>query len=218
MRLLLFLISGFFSIIFYAFYNFSNGKDFYSIKNIPKVNFDSLSWNLLFESVVFLFLAFLFFIYFSPIIKPKIILEKVEKNKLTYYILFYTLFFLAFVSQKIFFDTFILFWIIFFIFSDFTFNFLSNLNYFKEQKENLRYFWLFLNFWSSFISIYYLFNFQFSLFLFLILIFNLFFYYFLNKKYENIACLWAFYTIIIFLLLFLILKLYYLIKIILNFN
>lgn len=217
MRFLLFFICFLFSTIFFVFHHISLWKDFFWFK-LKKIALETFSWNLLFESFIFLLIWIFFVVYFSPNLKPNFILDKVEKNKKNFYIIYYILLFLFIFSWKIFYDTFVLFSIIFFIFSDLSFNILSNLNNLKEQKENLRYFWLFLNFSSSFISLYYIFNFDFSIILFLILIFNLFFNYFIYQKYKNIACLTVVYTIIIFVLLFFILKLYYLIKFILNFN
>lgn len=217
MRLLLFFICFLFWFIFYIFYNLENWKDIFE-KAINKVSLESISWNLLIEALIFIMFAFIFLLYFSPSLKSNDILKKAEKDIKIYYIIFYLVFISLFLSWKIFYDTFILFWIIFFVFSDISFNHISNISYFKEQKENLRYFWLFLNFWSSFVSLYYIFNFEFSIFLFLILFFNIIFNYFIYKKYKNIACQLSYIVIIIFLLFFLILRLYYFMKLNLFFN
>ncbi|PZM86699.1 hypothetical protein DLH72_00205 [Candidatus Gracilibacteria bacterium] len=217
MRLLLFFICFLFGFIFYIFYNLENGKDIFG-KAINKVSLESISGNLLIEAGIFIMFAFIFLLYFSPSLKSNDIFKKAEKDIKIYYIIFYLVFISLFLSGKIFYDTFILFGIIFFVFSDISFNHISNISYFKEQKENLRYFGLFLNFGSSFVSLYYIFNFEFSIFLFLILFFNIIFNYFIYKKYKNIACQLSYIVIIIFLLFFLILRLYYLMKLNLFFN
>lgn len=203
MRLLLFFVSSLFAFIFYWFHTLQNGRNFFWIRNIWKINFETFSWNLLIETFIFLFIWVLLFIYFSPNLKLEKISEKIEKNLKISYIIFYSILFLAILSWEIYYDIFVLFSIIFFIFSDLCFNFLSNIPYFKEQKENLRYFWLFLNYSSIFIALYYIFNFWFSVILLLILLFNIFFNYFIYKKYWNIASRFSYLVIIIFVLLFL---------------
>lgn len=217
MRLLLFFISFLFSFIFYIFHNLENWKDILG-KSINKIPIDSLSSNLLIESFFFIIIWIIFFIYFTPNFKIDNFYEKIKDKIKIYYSLFYIIFILLFISNKVFYDTFILFWVIFFIFSDISFNHISNLSYFKEQKENLRYFWLILNFSSSFISLYYIFNFEFSILLLFILIFNIIFNFLIYKKYKNIACQLSYMTIVIFLLFFLFLKLYYFLDINLFFN
>lgn len=216
MRLLIFFVCFLFSFIFYAFYHINSWQRFFWYR-LDRIRLESLTWNLMIETSLFILFWILLILYFSPNLKPNFIIEKVEKNKKNFYIWFYFLIFLSLISWKIYLDIFVLFWLIFLIFSDFCFNYLSNIDYFKEQKENLRYFWLFLNIWAVFIWLYYIFNFNFSLILILVLIFSTFFNYFIYKRYKNILCLWVVYTIIIFILLFLILKLYYLGKFILTF-
>lgn len=211
MRLLLFFICMLFSGIFYVANHINSWKKLFWY-TFDRIRLESFTWNLMIESFIFLALGIFFVFYFTPNLKVDFIFEKVEKYFKYYYFWYFILFWILLFSWKIFYDMFVLFWIIFFIFSNISFYLVSNLEYFREQKENLRYFWLFLNFASSFISIYYIFNFEFSLLLILVLIFNLFFYYSIFKKYWNIACLWAYYVIIIFCLLFLILKIYYLLE------
>ena len=208
MRLLLFFISCLFSAIFYFFYNLKLGKSIFWMY-FTRFKIESLSPNLLYESAFFLVLWIIFFIYFSPKVKIDPIFQKIKQNVKIFYIWFYIIFFWLLISGKIFYDTFILFGIIFFLFSDLSFNFISNAKYFRVQKENIRYFWLFLNFCSSFISLYYIFNFWFSTLLFLVLLFNITFNYLLYKKYWNYASAFCFYVIFICLLLFFILRLYY---------
>lgn len=213
MRLLLFFISLFFSLIFYWFYHITNWLNFYWLKNLWILRIESLSWNLLIETFIFLFFWVILFLYFSPDLKLDRLSEKILWNLKKSYFIFYFLLIISIFSGRFHYDTFVLFSIIFFIFSDICFNFLSNLPYFKEQKNNLRYFWLFLNFSSTFISLYYLFNLWFSLFLVLILGFNVFFNYIIYKKYWNIASKLAYLSIIIFVLLFLIFRVLFVLNI-----
>ena len=211
MRLLLFFICFLFSSIFYVFNKINSWENLFWYQ-LKKITLQSISWNLIIESLVFFVLWIVFVLYFTPNLKPDYLIEKLNKNTKFFYILFYIIFFVSLLSWKIFYDTFILFSLIFFVFSDITFNIFSNLAYFKEQRENLRYFSLFLNFASSFIALYYIFNFEYSFLLVLVLVFNLWFNYLLYQKYKNLACLMVVYTILIFLLFFLILRIYYFLK------
>ena len=161
MRLLLFFICFLFSFIFYFFHSLQLWKDVFW-KSLTKLHIVPLSWNLLIESSFFMVLGIIFFIYFTPKSNFEFFKNLFKNYSRQIYIFFYVIFFWLLFSGRIFYDSFILFWIIFFLFSDFSFNYLSSLSYFREQKVNLRYFWLFLNYASSFISIYYIYNINFS--------------------------------------------------------
>ena len=208
MRLLLFFICFLFSFIFYFFHSLQLWKDVFW-KSLTKLHIVPLSWNLLIESSFFMVLGIIFFIYFTPKSNFEFFKNLFKNYSRQIYIFFYVIFFWLLFSGRIFYDSFILFWIIFFLFSDFSFNYLSNLSYFREQKVNLRYFWLFLNYASSFISIYYIYNINFSVLLLFVLFFNLFFNHNIYKKYWNYASAFVYYVIIFLLLFFLFFRLYY---------
>lgn len=203
MRFTLFIISVLFSYIFYEFYIFSSWKNIFSEKLLNPTQLETLTWNLLLETFLFLIFWVLFVIYFSPLKK-----EKINNNK-TFYILFYLIFLFLFFFKIYYLDNFIIFAILFFLFWDLSFNFLSKLEFFTEQKKNLRYFWLVLNYISSLVSIFYILNIRFSIFLFLILIFSMFFNFFIHKKYTNYVSLFLSIWILIFLLYFFIFKILY---------
>lgn len=203
MRFILFTISVLFSYVFYEFYIFSSWKNIFSEKLLNPTQLETLTWNLLLETFLFLIFWILFIIYFSPLKK-----EKIDNNK-TFYILFYLIFLFLFFFKIYYLDNFIIFAIILFLFWDLSFNFISKIEFFAEQKKNLRYFWLVLNYISSLVSIFYILNIKFSIFLFLILIFSLFFNFFIHKKYTNYVSLFLSIWILIFLLYFFIFKILY---------
>ncbi|RAL57915.1 hypothetical protein BLD25_00995 [Candidatus Gracilibacteria bacterium GN02-872] len=197
-----------FSFIFYFFHSLQLGKDVFG-KSLTKLHIVPLSGNLLIESSFFMVLGIIFFIYFTPKSNFEFFKNLFKNYSRQIYIFFYVIFFGLLFSGRIFYDSFILFGIIFFLFSDFSFNYLSNLSYFREQKVNLRYFGLFLNYASSFISIYYIYNINFSVLLLFVLFFNLFFNHNIYKKYGNYASAFVYYVIIFLLLFFLVFRLYY---------
>lgn len=65
MNFLMFLISVIFSFVFYFFYLISNNKNIFWYDFSSPAYFDSLSWNLVWESVLFIILGVVFYIYFS---------------------------------------------------------------------------------------------------------------------------------------------------------
>ncbi len=105
MNFLLFLISILFSFIFYSFHNLWLLGNFLSDSKYKYFNFtdSSLSWNLLYESLIFLIIGFCFFIFFSSLFERKINTEDnpYVKNWLKSnfkIILYYTGFILFYVS------------------------------------------------------------------------------------------------------------------------
>lgn len=182
MRLLLFLLSLIFSFIFYSFYLLSVWKSFFWNDINYKYFFDSISPSLLIESIVFLILWIIFLFSFTSY-KSKI------DNKINYNVILYILFYL-FLLTPIYFNifefNFTIFSILsFFIFWDIAFKFLSNLDLFKEQKLNLRYFWLVLNYIAFISSFIYLFIIDFSYYIFLIISYSILFNYQIHKNYTN---------------------------------
>ncbi len=65
MNFLIFLISVIFSFVFYFFYLISNNKNIFWYDFSSPVYFDSLSWSLIWESILFIILGVVFYIYFS---------------------------------------------------------------------------------------------------------------------------------------------------------
>ena len=65
MNLLIFLVSIFFSFIFYFFYLVSNNRSFLWYNFSSPVYFESLSWSLVIESVFFIVIGILFYLFFS---------------------------------------------------------------------------------------------------------------------------------------------------------
>ncbi len=210
MRLLLFFISALFSYIFYVFYNLSKWKNLFWWEVLSSLKLESLSWNLLLESIMFFVIWIIFIFYFSP--KPSKNSNYANENIKLLYIFFYITLCFTYFLWVFNIDFFILSTIIIFIFWDISFNILSNLKYFERQKLWLRYFWLFLNYTSVFVSLYYIFNINFSIFLIIILVFSVFFNFFIHKKYINYISLFVSILIFIFLLYFFVLQIYYFVE------
>ncbi len=81
MKFVLFFISLIFSFIFFIFYRLTKWDlVFFDYVKITR-NLDSISWNLIFETIFFLFLGIFLFVYFSNT-KPKIISNISENPKL----------------------------------------------------------------------------------------------------------------------------------------
>lgn len=204
MRFLLFLVSLIFSFIFYSFYLLSSWKSFFWENINYEYYFDSLSWNLLIESIVFLFFWVVFLFSFTSY-KTNDLNNKINYNVILY--IFYYLFLILPIYFNIFYFNFTLFSIlIFFIFWDIVFKFISNLIIFKDQKINLRYFWLILNYLSFISSFFYLFIIDFSYYIFLIIAYSILFNFYIHKKYTNYISLLLSIFGALFFLYFLFLK------------
>lgn len=203
MRLLLFLLSLIFSSIFYSFYLLTIWKTF-SWKDINyKYIFDSITSNLLIESLFFLVIWIIFLFSFTPY-KSKIS-NKIDYNNI-FFIIFY-LFLLIPVYFNVFEFNFSIFSVLsFFVFWDISFRFLSNLSLFKDQKLNLRYFWLVLNYISFISSFIYLFIIDFSYYIFLVIFYSIIFNYQIHKSYTNYISLLLSILGFIFFVYFLFLK------------
>lgn len=208
MRLLLFLISITFSFLFYSFHLLLQWKwVFWNIVAKPEVEILPISGSFLIESTIFLVLAFLLLVAFTPLSKDT---KKIDKGIL-YYSLFYLfllipLYFWLFSSWKM-----IILILLIFVFWDLSFNLLSNIKTLKEQKINIRYFWLGLNYLSVALSIMYIFLYWLSYYIFLISIYNIIFNYKIHKKYTNYISLLISFILtssIIYYLFLLIKKLY----------
>jgi len=198
MKFLLFFISLVFSIIFYIFNNLSYWRDIFWKKISNSVNLESFSNNLLIESFIFIFIWIVFLYIFSWT------KNKWESRILNYkYEILYFIFYIIFVTNLYFLnfqiDYIILLAIIFFILSDVLFNHLSNIKAFSNNKSNIRYTWLFLNYFSIGVSFYYIFQYWLTVELALILVFNIFFNYLIHKKYINYISLFISILIILFL-------------------
>ena len=204
MRLLFFFVSFIFSFIFYSFYLLTKWKNFLGEQAFYNLKIESLSSNLLIESIFFLVIWFIFIVYFTSYKENKIQNFYNKILYLLYYFLLITPFYLSFFKP----DFIIFTFIIIFIFWDLIFNYISNLNYFKFEKVKLRYFWLILNYLVFISSLVYIFIVEFSYYIILIIIYSIFFNYFIHKKYSNYISL--FLSILWFLLLiyFLFLKIY----------
>lgn len=205
MRLLLFFISLLFSFIFYAFYFLWKGLNIFWNKVFNSTQIDSFSWNLLIESFIFFIIWIIFVFYFTPQNSEKKI--KLKKEKLLY-IWFYIIFFSIIYILKIPYDNYIFIIIVIFLFWDMCFNLISWLSIFKKQKNNLKYFWLILNYLSIFLWLYYLYISWFSLYIFCMLFFSIIFNLYIHKNYTNYISLLFSIFVSIILIYFLFLELY----------
>lgn len=204
MRLLLFLVSFLFSIIFYWFYNLTQWKNILW-NEMYKLSLDSISWNLLIETIIFLSIWIIFIFYFTPLNTDKALW--VNKTSFFYFI-FYT-----FLLTPIFFSiislNFIIWIFIFiFIFWDILFSYLSNLEKFSSDKLKFRFLGLIVNYLSAILSTFYIFILDFSYYLFLIILFSIFFNIEIHKRYTNYPSLFLSIILIILLIYYLFLKLY----------
>lgn len=181
MRLLLFFVSFIFSFIFYSFYLLTKWKNFLWEQAFYNLKIESLSSNLLIESIFFLVIWFIFIVYFTWYKENKI---QAFYNKILYFIYYFLLitpFYLGFFSP----DFIIFTFIVIFIFWDIVFNYISNLKYFNHERLKLRYFWLVLNYLVFISSFVYLFLVDFSYYIVLIIIYSIVFNFFIHKKYSN---------------------------------
>lgn len=204
MRLLLFLVSAFFSFIFYEFYLLSNWKDFFWTFEWKLLEINSISWNCLIESIVFLLLWVFFIVAFTPLDKnQKGIDKEILYHSLFYVFLLVPIYFWLFNFWKL-----VLSIVIIFVFWDISFNIISNIKNLKEQKLKIRYFWLGLNYFSLFASFLYLFSFWNSYYLVLICLYSIVFNYYIYKKYSNYISLWVLIlsSFLLFIHFFLIIK------------
>ena len=182
MRLLLFLISLFFSLIFYSFSLLFKGKSLlWNEIKIPSITFNSISWNFLAESMIFLSIWIIFVLIFTPLSKDyKWYDKKTLYSSLLYLILFIPIFFWFFDFNKL-----ILSIIIIFSFWDISFNIISNLKWLKDQKLKIRYMGLVLNYLTVILSIIYL-NYSWNSFYILVILFySMVFNLDLYKNYKN---------------------------------
>lgn len=203
MKFLLFFVSFIFSIIFYIFYNLTIKKDILWNTISNSIELLSFSWNLLIESFLFIFIGIIFIYLFSDLKykwNTKIGNYKIEILYFLFYI--FSIFYIYFINNW--FSFYITIIIIFFILSDILFNHISNIIFFKKHKENLKYLWLILNYISSLLSIYYIFNNSIEFIPFIILIFNIIFNILIHKNYINYISL----LLSIFTILFLFYNLY----------
>lgn len=184
MKFLLFFVSIVFSYIFYIFYNLTKWKNyFWSIAQNP-VNFDSLSWNLLIESFLFL-LIWIFFLFLFSSFKPNIKQNKwIYKNEILYFVYYIFFIFYIYFFNK-WFESITIIILLFFVLSDVLFNHISNIKIYSNYKIKLRYIWLILNYISTIFSFYHIFNNWLNIILIFILIFNLYFNLVVHKKYIN---------------------------------
>jgi hypothetical protein len=222
MKFLLFFISLFFSFVYYVFYSLSEWKTILwkklevdlektqtweTISNYNIVSIDSISWNLLIESFIFIIIWVIFLYIFSDIKynksnKP----SKLWAYKLEIiYFLFYLIgtFYLLFIWEKI--NIFLISILSIFIFSDIIFNHISTIKRLATKKIIFRYIWLLLNYISSILIIFYTINKWIYFIPLFILLYNFIFNIFVHKKYNNIISL----IISILLLLFFIYVLFF---------
>ena len=213
MRLLLFFVSLLFSSIFYSFYKLLNWQtilwknsytsDFNSIFNYFWI--DSSFW-IMFFSILFLTIAIFFVFYFSPI-------DINKNNKITYKKskIFYLLFYIILLTPVYFwlfnYDFLILILLLLFIVSDFCFFYLPNLSFFKKYELNLKYFGLISNYLVWIVSIFYIHIIDYSYYLWLIILFSIFFNFYVHKNFTNYISLIYAILLIIFFVLYFVLKL-----------
>ena len=198
MKFLLFFISLVYSIIFYTFYNLSKWKDVFWNRINNFVELQSISWNLLIESFIFLLIGIIFLYFFSSL-KSKW-QKKIENYKIEIlYFLFYSIsiFYIYFFNNWL--DDFSILIIILFILSDLIFNHLSNIKYLYKNKVFLKYLWLILNYIVSTLSIYYIYDNWIYFIPFFILIFSILFNFLVHKRFTNYISLFISILIILFL-------------------
>ncbi len=202
MRLLLFFVSFIFSFIFYNFYLLTNWVNIFWDNTFYNLKVQSIFWNLLVESVFFIMIWIIFVLAFTTYD---------EKNKgLDYkkilYIIFYI--FLLFPFYFKFFDvnSTVFIFVTMFIFWDISFKYISNIKQFQNQKINLRYFGLILNYLVFISANTYIYLVNFSYFLFLIVLYSIIFNFFIHKNYTNYISLFLSIISFLFLIYYLFLK------------
>lgn len=213
MKILLLIVSTFFSLIFYNLYTFSQWKNIVWDKVNNSFPLDTLSWNLLFESVGFFIIGIFFYFYFSYQTKSKLLHPKKWNKKLSIkhlYILLYTLLYIYIIYFLLFFHTqvelFIIVFIGLFILTDVLFLFVSKIKKIEKNKYNIRYFSLLLNYGTLALWAIFLFKSEFSLVLFLILCYSIFFHMLVHKKYRNYISLLFSISLSLFLIYYLYLQ------------
>lgn len=184
MRLLLFFVSFLFSFLFYVFHSLSLWLNIFWWEIYNEISIESLSWNLLIESSIFFLIGVIFVFYFTPNWDKWE--NPVFKNKKKFfYIIFYILSLLLFYLWRLFIDSILIINIVIFVIWDLFFNIFSNIKVFENQKNNLRYAWLILNYIAIILWLYNLYFSDFSIFIYLILVFSIIFNVNIHFKYTN---------------------------------
>lgn len=194
MRLLLFFIWALYSIIFYLFHLLSIGEEIIFIwqKNIE---FSSISWNFLLESILFLVIWILFVIFFTPLKKGSKNISQISLGRF----LFYIALFIPLILWSFFINKKIIILLISFVFSDILFSFISNFKDFAKNKIKIRTIWLILNYILTLFLILNIYYFNFSYYIFLMLFYSLFFNFYIYKEYKNYMSLFIFIIILFFI-------------------
>ncbi len=213
MRLLLFFVSLLFSSIFYSFYKLLNWQtilwkdsytsDFNSIFNYIWI--DS-SFGIMFFSILFLTIAIFFVFYFSPLDVNKNNKRNYKKSKI-FYIFFYIILLTPVYFWFFNYDFLILILLLLFILWDFCFFSLPHLSFFKKYELNLKYFGLITNYLVWIVSIFYIHIIDYSYYLWLIILFSIFFNFYVHKNFTNYISLIYAILLIIFFVLYFVLKL-----------
>lgn len=202
MRLLLFFVSFIFSFIFYNFYLLTNWVNIFWDNTFYNLKVQSIFWNLLIESVFFIMIWIIFILAFTTYDEK----NKWLDNKKILYIIFYI--FLLFPFYFKFFDvnSTVFIFVTMFIFWDISFKYISNIKHFQNQKINLRYFGLILNYLVFISANTYIYLVNFSYFLFLIVLYSIVFNFFIHKNYTNYISLFLSIISFLFLIYYLFLK------------
>jgi len=210
MKFLLFFVSTIFSTIFFIFYSLTKQKSFFWNTISNKYELLSFSPSLLIESFCFAIIWILFLYLFSNLKNKKsnnLQTYKIEIIYFIFYIIF--IFYIYFINKNI--DVFKLIIMILFIWWDMIFNHISNIKTLIKYKIKLRYLWLFINYFVTILSFYYIFSKWISFIPVIIIIFNIVFNILVHKKYINYISLFFSIVSIIYLLynlLFFILEVY----------
>ena len=199
MKFLLFFVSLIFTFIFYIFHSLTVWKDIFWSKISNSFDLTSFSWNLLIESFIFLFIGSIFLYLFSDL------KEKWNNKLLSYvneilYLLFYIVLFYSIYFTQNSHESVLVVIIISFLISDIIFNYISNIKWLLNEKNNLRYLALIINYLSSIFWIFYIYVSGFSFIVFLILVFNIYFNLLIHKKYSNYVSFLISIIIVFFLL------------------
>jgi len=202
MRLLLFFVSFIFSFIFYNFYLLSNWLNIFWDSTFYNLEVKSIFWNLLIESVFFIMIWIIFILSFT---------SYDEKNKwLDYkkiiYMIFYIFLLFPFYFKFFEVNNTIFIFVIMFIFWDISFKYISNIKHFQNQKINLRYFGLILNYLVFISANAYFYIVDFSYFLASIIIYSIVFNFNVHKNYTNYISLFLSIISSLFLIYYLFLK------------
>lgn len=213
MRLLLFFVSLLFSSIFYSFYKLLNWQtilwnqsytwEFSSLFNYFWI--DSSFW-IIFFSIFFLTVGIFLVLYFSPLDINKNNKRIIKKSKISY-IIFYIILLTPLYFWFFNYDFLILILAFLFIIWDFCFFYLANLPFFKKYELNLKYFGLISNYMVGLVSIFYIYIIEYSYYLWLIILFSIIFNFYVHKNFTNYISLLYSILLIIFFVLYFVLKL-----------